>query len=292
MSISLQGIQTLIDNGDKKRARHHLKKILKDNPSADAWYLAALTMESDADTLKCLRKTLKLDELHTPANRLLLHIEGMPVIPQQKQADTPSGRGTPSIDRKKKVARVRQQSQQKTGRRRRVGCGCLFSMLLSSIFTIIVFTTIGLLPGVIGTWVSLTSDVAPIYEIENVPIEMAEDSLYQLTPVFSKTITEQDLNFIDHGYLNEYRFNAVAGEAYVIYLQFLSLDAHNTKQNIAINDSEGYNVIPDCEIQKISDYDNGVAYLCGVSVTGQWSIRILGIKGESIGGYIVGIKPI
>lgn len=287
MPISLQKIQTLIDNGDKKRARNHLKKILKDNPSADAWYLAALTMESDADKIKCLRKALKLDELHTPANRLLLQLEEAPIVPQQK--NRPSSVESVTMNRQKKVDGVRQQ---KTGRRRRVGCGCLFSMLLSSIFTTVVLTTIGLLPGVIGTFVSMTSDVAPVYEIENVPLEMVEDSLYKLTPVFSKTITEQDINFIDHGYLNEYKFNAVAGEAYLIYLQFLSLDAHNTKQNIAINDSEGYNVIPDCEIQKISDYDNGVAYICGVSVTGKWSIRILGISGESIGGYIVGVKPI
>lgn len=289
MPTSLKDIQTLIDKGDKKQARNHLKKILKDKPSANGWYLAALTMESDVDTIKCLRRALKLDEFHIPASRLLHQLENTPTKPQQEENKTPALDSPETMNRQQKKDRV---SQQKKGRRRRVGCGCLFSMLLSSIFAITALTTIGMLPGVIGTVVSLTSGVAPVYEIENVPIEMVENSLYQLAPVFSKIITEQDINFIDHGYVNQYKFDAVVDETYLIYLQFLSLDAHNLNENIAINDPEGYNAIPDCEKQKISDYDSGIAYLCRSYVTGQWSIRILGINGESIGGYVVGIKRI
>ncbi len=288
MSASLQKIQALIDSGDKKQARSRLKNILKDNPSADGWYLAALTMESDDDTIKCLRRALKLDALHTPANRLLYQLEKTPSI---TPADSKSVTDQSNIqmNRQKKLDSKRKQ---KSNRRRRVGCGCLVSWLFSASIALVTLTTIGVLPGVISTVMSLISDVNPVYQIDNVPIEMVDDSIYQLTPVVSKTLTDQDIFFIDHGYVNQYHFDVEADQSYVIFLQFLSLDAHNLHHNMAINDSEGYNIIPNCERQKISDYDNGVAYVCRAHVTEQWSIRILGIQGESIGGYIVGTKVI
>lgn len=287
MSVSLQKIQSLIDSNDKKQARSLLKPILKDNPSADAWYLAALTMENDADTIKCLRRALKLDALHTPANRLLHQLEKAPLLRSSQDnalLETPA-----NMDRQKKVNTARQQ---KKGKRRRVGCGCLMSMFMSSTLAIVVLTTIGMIPGLIGTIVNLTSQVSPVYEIENMPIEQVQDAVYQIEPAFSKLLTEQDVSFIDHGFVNEHRFETVEGTAFVVFVQFLSLNTHHTKRNVAINDSEGYNAIPDCLEQAISEYDNGVAYLCTASVSGQWSIRILGINDESTGGYIVGIKTI
>jgi hypothetical protein len=288
MATSLQKIKELIDNGDKKQARARLKTILKDSPSADTWYLAALAMDSDEDTIKCLHRALKLDALHSPANLLLNQLQEAPIVVQPSENKTPLASSV-NMDRQEKVDAVKQQ---KKGKRRRVGCGCLMSMFTSSIFAIVVLTTIGMIPGLIGTIVNLTSQVAPVYEIENIPIEQVENAVYQLEPVFSKLLTEQDVNFIDHGFVNEHIFDTVEGKGYVVFVQFLSLNTHHTKQNIAINDSEGYNAIPNCQEQKISEYDNGVAYLCGASVSGQWKIRILGINGESVGGYIVGIKSI
>ena len=67
MSDRLADIQQAIDRFQRDEARALLKVELKDNPSADAYYLAAQAARTEGDRVKYLRKALELDPDYQPA---------------------------------------------------------------------------------------------------------------------------------------------------------------------------------------------------------------------------------
>lgn len=289
MPMSLEAIQSLIDKGDTKTARQHLKRQLQSEPSAQAWYLAALTVDNQSEKVKCLHRALKLDALHSPANRLLSRIESG-AQRQQKQQLKPEITDSSSLDnRSDKYERIQQQKRQ---RRHRRGMGCLLSFALSSIVCVVILSLVGMIPRTIGWFIQLNTGVAPVYELNGAPIESIDDSLFHITPVFSKSLKQQEYFVIDHGYVNEYTFAVEANAPYGIYLQFLSLNAHNLGENMAIIDSNGNNITSQCLAQKMSEYDSGLAYSCRAQRSEQWAIRIIGINGETTGGYIIGLQSL
>lgn len=75
MADSLTPIKRAIRAGDQARARRLLKPVLQDEPSADAWTLAAMVTETNDQAIKCLRKALAIDEWHSEANRMLSRLE-------------------------------------------------------------------------------------------------------------------------------------------------------------------------------------------------------------------------
>ena len=74
-SDAINQIKQAIKAGDTAKAKQLLKPILKENPSADAWTLAAYIMDDPQQQIKCLRKALSLDEWHSEANRMLYNLE-------------------------------------------------------------------------------------------------------------------------------------------------------------------------------------------------------------------------
>lgn len=294
---SLDTIQQIIDQGDKARARKLLKPILRDNPTADAWYIAALAMETDDQKIKCLRQALTIDEFHSPANRLLHKTEGaLPRHEQEKLKELErKKRETQSIQPLDKIERQMKKDRFQKHRERQkrwTRFGCLFSFLLSLSCTMFAFSAIGMLPGFIGTVSSLIGGPAPVYEIEGTPIEMRPDAPLIMTPSQSDRASDQSMDIMDHGLLHEYKFNVFAGKNYAIYVQFLSVSANRVSRNVVIVNSEGVEVTYDCEQERILDGDNGVAYVCFGNVGGEWAVRILGRQGESIGAYFVGVQAL
>ncbi len=297
MSTTLQKIQVLIDKGDKKRARQYLKRILKDDPSADAWYLTALTLDDDLQKIKCLRHALELDALHTPSNRLLYQVEGgMPLHEQEKQRQQEIEKRTTKdivplekIEREMKKDRFQRHAERQ---RRRTRYGCLFSFLLSASCSLFAVTAIGLLPGFIGTMSTIFGGPAPVHAIEGTPIEDREDAIVIMTPVQSNEASNQDVEIMDHGYLHEYKFDALKNESYAIYVQFMSVNANHVSRNVAIIDPEGSNATGICERQRILEGDMGTAFTCQANMSGEWAVRVLGITGESVGAYFVGVEKL
>jgi len=149
-----------------------------------------------------------------------------------------------------------------------------------------------MIPGTIGMMIQMTTGVSPVNEVNGTPIEITSEGLLQIVPAFSKPIPKQEVFFIDHGYVNEYTFDVVENGAYGIYLQFLSLNAYNLSENTVLIDANGNNVTSQCLEQKISEYDSGIAYSCRAHQSGKWAMRIIGIKGETTGGYIVGLQSL
>jgi len=296
MTPSLQKIQTLIDNGDNKRARHYLKQILKNDPSADAWYLTAVVVDDDLQKIKCLRHALELDAFHTPSNRLLYKIEGgMPLHEQEKRKQEEEIRQTREIVPLEKIEREMKKDrfQRHAERQRtRTRYGCLFSFLLSASCSLFAFSAIGMLPGFIGTVTTLLGGPAPVREIEGTPIQDREDAIIIMTPAQSNEASNQDVEIMDHGYLHEYKFRGSIGTSYAIYVQFMSVSANHVSRNVAIIDPVGEDMTRLCERQRILEGDMGTAFICQVNSSGQWAVRILGVTGESVGAYFVGVEKL
>lgn len=296
VSTSLGTIQQLIESGDTRQARRHLKKILKKEPSAQAWYLAALAIDDDMQKISCLREALKLDEFHSASNRLLYKIEGgVPLHEVEKQRLHEEKLKTREIKPLKKIERQMKQDRfqkHRARQRRRTRLGCVFSLMLSISCTMFSVSLIGLLPGFIGTVTILIGGPAPVYDIEGTPIEDREDALLVMTPAQSNEASNQEVDVMDHGYLHEYQFDARRGKNYAIYVQFMSLTANHVSRNVAIINESGFEVTGTCERESILEGDNGVAYICRANSSGVWSVRVLGINGESIGAYFIGVETL
>ncbi len=68
MNSELKQIAEAIKNGDKTLARQLLTPLMKNNPSADVWYLASKVATSQNQTIKFLEQALELDPFHKWAN--------------------------------------------------------------------------------------------------------------------------------------------------------------------------------------------------------------------------------
>lgn len=296
MSKSLDTIQSLIDQGDKRVARERLKTLLKTDPSAQAWYLSALVVDNEEQQIMCLRQALKLDEFHTPSNRLLFEIEGgVPRHEREKRKRHEEMLKTREITPLEKIERQKKQDRfqrHRARQRSRTRLGCLFSLLLSVSCSMFAASIVGMLPGFIGTITTLIGGPQPVYEIEGTPIEQREDALVVMTPAQTNKATDQDVEVMDHGYLHEYVFSARSGKTYAAYVQFMSLNANHVSKHVAIVNDSGQDVTAMCERENILEGDMGVAFICKANSTGTWAVRILGVNGESVGAYFIGVSAL
>jgi hypothetical protein len=71
----IEQVKRAIREGDKAKARQMLKKLLRVQPSADAWTLAAIVSDDKAQKIKALQRALTIDEWHTTANRMLMELQ-------------------------------------------------------------------------------------------------------------------------------------------------------------------------------------------------------------------------
>ncbi|MEL6148666.1 MAG: hypothetical protein AAFV33_06980 [Chloroflexota bacterium] len=73
---SLNDVKKLTRNGQRKEAAQMLQQVLRESPSADAWYYAA-TLAKGADAKKkYLEKALELNPRHGPSNKLMKQLGG------------------------------------------------------------------------------------------------------------------------------------------------------------------------------------------------------------------------
>lgn len=71
----LDEIAGAIEKGDKVLARELIREEIRENPSADAWYLAARVVSSPEQAKKFLEKALDLDPFHQKTHALLAWIQ-------------------------------------------------------------------------------------------------------------------------------------------------------------------------------------------------------------------------
>lgn len=78
MSKNLKAVKTAIRQGDKRRARKLLVTILKQNPTADAWYIAARLASDRKQAAGFLRRALRQAPDHVPSKKLLTRLSQKP----------------------------------------------------------------------------------------------------------------------------------------------------------------------------------------------------------------------
>jgi hypothetical protein len=71
---------------------------------------------------------------------------------------------------------------------------------------------------------------------------------------------------------------------------FISSGGKRVSKNVAIVDSDGQNAGNRCQMQKNPNGDSSVTFSCKIDQTGRWSVRVLGIDGESTGNYVVTVE--
>ncbi len=69
-------VKHALKQGDRKRAMQLLKQVLKENPSAEAWYLAAKATSDKENAIKHLRRGLTIDPKHTRSRDMLHELGG------------------------------------------------------------------------------------------------------------------------------------------------------------------------------------------------------------------------
>lgn len=291
MSTSLDTIQSLIDNGKRKQARLQLKSLLQNEPSAQAWYLAALLMDDKTQKIKCLKRAVQVDALHTPANRLLHQLEGAASFTSPEKVETAKAVKSLKLEnRQEKYEKIQQDRRQR--RNRRI-IGLSISMVISLIICTVILSAVGMIPGTVGLLLRATTGITPVYEIDGVPVEDIDNAIIRIAPAVSKSLPTQEYYFVDHGYVVEYTFDTKANGSYRPYVQFFSLSANNLRHNTILLDADGNDISSQCLVQNTSDqYESGIAYSCAATTSGRWSLRIIGINGETIGGYIVGLESL
>jgi hypothetical protein len=307
VTAELEPIRAALKNGDKATARQLLPPLLKAQPTADLWTLAALACEQKQDGIKCLRKALALDPLHTQANRLLFKWEGAKP-PSADEWQRLTGDNTAPLPEKitakpLPLKKVRHKGKRSPWR----WVGILSFLLLGSACSLFTLNMAGVINGVftratvflggptpVSQWngqalanVDNAAEVIPASQSEQIgEIRGADD------PAVRTSTGGRDADVLDPGYSHQYTFEAQAGDQYGIYVQFLSVGAARVSRNVAVLRPDGSSATETCEHESILQGDNNVAYICDIHSSGTWSVRILGREGESVGAYFVGIEQI
>lgn len=288
MAANLKPIHEALEAGDMHKARELLRPLLKDQPTADTWVLAARAASKREKSIECLRRALEIDPYHNEANRLLMKIEGATPLTEQQERQRRIEQGkqlAKTLPPLKKVRRKRPN----WSRRILILVGILALGSSCSLFTL---NMIGLVAGPVGVITVLTGGPTPIAEVNGKPLAEVDNAVMLVPASQSKTAQVRDADVLDNGYMHEYTFDALRDETVVVYIQFLSLTANRVSRNVAIVNNRGQNIAGQCERDNILKGDNNVAYTCEVPETGKWSVRVLGRQGESVGAYFIGVEHI
>lgn len=275
-------IREALKAGDKQAAQKLLPPILRDQPSADAWYLAAQACETKDKAIICLRRALDLQPQHSGANRLLFKLEGAkpasaPAEPVSIAADVP----LKAVKRAKPVAKKR-------GTRRAIIL--LSLLLLGTSCSLVTMNFVGLISGPITFLTQLTGGGSPVMQVDGIPLAQASDAPLRVQPSQSETLEGRDTDVLEPGYLHEYTFDGQAGREIAVYVQFLSLAANRVSRNVVLLRPDNSDATPGCERDAILQGDNNITLTCSLDASGTWKVRILGRASESVGAYFVGVE--
>ncbi|MEO8392349.1 MAG: hypothetical protein ABI700_05085, partial [Chloroflexota bacterium] len=167
---TLQPIRDAIKAGDKKTAQVLLKPVLKNQPSADAWVLAAQACATEEKAIYCLRHALELQPQHSAANRMLFKLEGMK--PQQAAMieEMPPVEALTVEPLKKVVRRKKKRSASRT-----IVLICL--LVLGVSLSTLTLNLAGLITGPITAITELTGGATPVREIGGKPLSQVENAV-------------------------------------------------------------------------------------------------------------------
>jgi hypothetical protein len=290
----LEQVRASIKRGEAEKAHKMVRWLLKNEPSAEAWFLAAQLVDDTDEKIKALRQAIMLDTWHKEANLQLYKLEGpkpKEIIKRETEWDRKAGeRPVTEIKRQLKEDRYKKQAVRHRAYTR---FGCIFSILFSIFFSMAVFRAAGLLSSNISAGLArLMNQPTPVVAFNGTPLAMIDRPQLRMTPSHVEAALPQDVEILDAGYLHEHRFQGQYGTEYAIYVQFLSLTAKKVARNIMIVDPNNGEAGRRCETQQMLQDGTNMIYTCMIDVTGEWRVLILGRDTESVGAYFIGVEKL
>lgn len=292
-------IRELLKAGDKAKARKLISPLLDETPTVELWVLAAQAADSEKAAIYCLREALKIDPMDSAANRLLMKIEGSKPLTEKekkKRSTQVVQPVSPQADPIKAATMRKRQTMQyeRVAARRRVR-GMIFWLLFIALFALIglfAANVIGVFPGFIGFATRLLGGPAPVTEINGVPIKKLNYPISVVPISQSQRLSVSHFDLIDHGYVHEYTFPREFQELFAVNVNFLSPTPRNFAGNVGVYNNVGLDVTTtECGHatpgNSLIPAQAGVTLICTASRSGQWSVRILGMEGESVGAYAI-----
>ncbi len=295
MSDPLLPIREAIKTGDKAHARELLRPLLKAEPTAELWYLAAYACESRDHARQCLNRAIFYDRDHHPTRRALAQLEsGAGTLPPlDAPAAVPVAIPEPLIEPPlNRPARARTRPKRTGPPWGLIGCGG--SLLLSLSLSYVVLTYLDS-PIAAQVRAVLRGEVGAPTQGEGTPVFGAAPGMnappgaFVVQPSKSAEIKRQQpaSDVMDAGKAHEYTFEAYQGEELAIGIQFLSPTARQVGANVAVIDPDGLNAESRCQRDFILTDGSSVAFICQVHKSGTWKLHIFGRDGESTGVYVV-----
>jgi hypothetical protein len=297
-----QVYEALVD-GEWAEARHYLRMLAKQPPSADFYYYSAFLAPKRSQATAVLRKALELDNFHPGANRLLMQIEdGQVTVPVKATLPDapyrPAQRGTAEarVITERDIQRKRQRLRQ-VGRRpwsRSQTLLVVFSSLLLSLSSSwLVLLLLGVGSAYTNPMIEAAGGQQSIRDYNGTPIAEVEypARLSDLPATYNSVLERGGENatgeILRDRALHEYTVIAVQGESLAIAVQFFSPFAEDVYPNVAILDPTGIYAEDRCRREIIIDAQTGAAFVCSIHISGSWQVRIFGDEGKSSGVYVV-----
>lgn len=251
--------------------------------TADDFYRLAQAARREQDSIAYLKRALELDPFHADANRMLFKLEGA------KPATAPDRAFQPAVEPAAPFVQdvtAPLKKVRNTPRRTAWNYVAIFGFVAFALTGVYV---VALVTGNAGKLVGLLTGQQAVTEIEGTPIRDVPDAILTIEPQQSRELTKDGTagDTLSDGYSHEYFFNVVIGRELYVYVQFLSLSAKNVRDHVAVLRPDGSNATPGCETDQILRDGSSIAFICPANQSGQWTVRIIGIEGESTGAYVV-----
>ncbi len=256
----------------------------KRTESAEDWMQKAMSTIDQDEVIRYLKRALEIEPFHSKANRLLFQLEG--AVPHQATPKPkPAVAVTASDLSTLKKATTYGQKQNPWS----VAIGIAVAVVIISV----VFFYLMLGGSPVATQIAnFIQGKHAVTEIEGVPISQVPDAVLKITPqdrIFVENGGKINAK-IENGFSSAYVFNVAEGQLFGIAVAYVDLSAVHVSENVAVIDASGNSADDRCDITRNLNADNAVSFTCSINQTGQWTVRILGIDGESTGSYWVSIQ--
>lgn len=251
--------------------------------SADDWVKKALATENSDEAIGYLKRALELEPLHSKANRMLFQLEG--AVPKAA-ANKPKAAPVRAAD----LSPLKKASATSTKR-----SNWYYAVMIGSIVvgvSVLFFLMMRSGSPIAIQIANIIQGRRAVTEINGVPLNKVPNAVLQVNPQDRTSLLwGQKVNdTLEHGYSHAYLFDTSAGQLMGISVWFVSDTGRRVSKNVAVFDSSGKAAGKRCQMSNNPNNDISVSFSCEIDQSGQWSVRVLGIQGESTGSYWVTVE--
>lgn len=250
---------------------------------ADDWYAKATQANDPDEAIRYLKRALEIEPLHSKANRMLFQLEGA----------TP--KGAPPRPTAVELSPLDLADLKKANYASQKRSNWYYVVLIAVVLTVIsgVYFALSLSGSPIATDIAnLLQGKRPVTEINGVPIAEVQNAVLLVEPQERRTATYGTTirDNIGHGFSYAYSFNAEAGQRVAIGVWFSAQGAQNASAQVAVVDPQGQLAGNRCE--RLTPDSATVQFNCQIDQSGLWTMRMLGVDGQTAGDFIFNIERV